>query len=228
MKTLYYFRDLDNQIPAAIGIRPYSESKRELYENLDTPVNLKDDLNWKEVRDLLAIIRGADMWDDFPIAGHTLIAADQKFGQKNQRLDLLYMNTSAELIAGELKIGGTETDTHGQLIRYIADIQQEEISWDWIYEQRNKYLRRLPEITSDIESEKFERFRNRMAPSIKPRFNANKGFILDEFFKSPLTTSLEFLRVTASLDFRAIKISAFGEPDLTFTDPRIYLRLEIA
>ena len=227
MKILYYFRDLNSGINGAFGIKPYVETKRELYEGLSNPVNLKDDLNWKEVSDLLKIIRGADMWDDFPIPGHTLIGADQKFGKEDQRLDLLYMNESAELIAGELKIGGTETDTHGQLIRYIADIEQEEISWEWIYQQRERYLARLPDITSEIESEKFERFRNRIYPTLMPRINANKGFILDEEFKSPLVSSINFLRENANLDFTVIKISAFGESGVSATDSEYYLRLEI-
>ena len=72
-------------------------------------------LNW--------FFRGANIWPDFPEKGYRLVGVEFKAGDEEQRVDILYIRDDGALLPCELKIGGTSRDTHGQLIRYIADLQ---------------------------------------------------------------------------------------------------------
>lgn len=86
------------------------------------PISLKHDLKWGESRHLQDVLIKADFWAGFPEEGLRLITAETKPGGGRQRVDLLFLRDDGGVIPCELKLGGRGLDTHGQLIRYIADL----------------------------------------------------------------------------------------------------------
>jgi len=82
---------------------------------------LKTDLAWQEVQNLQRIFRGAEIWQNFPVEGLKFVFAELQPGDEDQRIDLLYLRDD----------GGTSLDTHGQLIRSIADLNYQSIDIDW-------------------------------------------------------------------------------------------------
>jgi hypothetical protein len=122
-------------------------------------ISLKADLSWGEVSELQNVLRKADMWQDFPARGYTLVNAEFKGGDEDQRLDLLYMRNDGALLPCELKIGGTYKDTHGQLIRYIADLYYHRIDFAWVKDAHQRFVDTITdEVAKGLHSTKFEKF----------------------------------------------------------------------
>ena len=119
--SLYLLIDPPPPLETSYGIQPYDDKYWNDYHTLRRKISLKD-LGWEEVNHFQRLIKGADLWETFPAVGLTLVDAEFKGGDENQRIDLLYLRNDGGLLPCELKIGGTAKDSHGQLIRYMADL----------------------------------------------------------------------------------------------------------
>lgn len=98
--SLYFRKDSAglscSRIPNNKYLKEYALMKRR--------INLKKDLKWHEVRDFQIFLRKADIWNDFPVIGLTLVGAEIKKSRNDQRMDLLYLRQDGALIPCELKL----------------------------------------------------------------------------------------------------------------------------
>lgn len=209
MKTLYGIKDKNLNGLFYFGIKPYEEKYQSDYDSLDREISLKEDLNWEEVKDLQNLLRKSDIWTNFPLDNITLIDAEFKIAEQEQRLDLLYLQSDGLLVPFELKIAGTSTNTHGQLIRYISDLYsiRNSIDLDYVKNKAEQFADKfLSDTTIKEHKQKTEEFitaHKINTISVKP----NKGFIIDTNFKPQLAKAINHLNDHCSFDLNSIKIS---------------------
>jgi hypothetical protein len=121
-------------IGTTFGIKPHRGESWDVYYSLKKLVGLKKDLKWPEVQ-LQNMLIKADIWDNFPAVGLSLVRAEFKGSDENQRIDILYLRDDGGLLPCELKIGGEAKDSHGQLIRYMADLSFQTLNLAYLNEQ---------------------------------------------------------------------------------------------
>ena len=204
-KSLYYCQD--PCFGPFWGIKPYSEKWTE-YHGLCRQVSLKDDLNWREVQQLQPVIAKSNLWKDFPASGLELVGAETKSGDEDQRLDLLYLREDGGLFPCELKTGGKSKDTHGQLIRYMADLAFQQVDISYIRALRGKIEKW--DTGLGISKEKFEEFLS--LNNIQDKFLRllpRSGMIIDEGFPSQLLKAVRFLNSDCGFSIRMIELQAF-------------------
>jgi hypothetical protein len=125
----------------------------------DSHVGLKTDLRWREVDHLQNILRKSNIWNDFPDTGLTIVNAEFRRGDEDQRIDILYMRSDGGLLPCEFKIGGTSKDTHGQLIRYIADLNDQNLDLAWVEAANRDFINRMGDgLVQELGSQKFTGF----------------------------------------------------------------------
>ena len=213
MKSLYFIKDPNMPLDIMFGIEPSALCADPAeYARLKRRIKLKDDLDWQE--DLLKrVLHRANIWPDFPSKHYTLVGVEFKAGDEEQRVDMLYIRDDGALLPCELKIGETlrSLDTHGQLIRYIADLQFQDINLNWVRNYHKKFLDTFSdEATKSIHSEGFEKFLN--SNGIKDRFVRilpRTGIIMDEGFKPQLLKAIRYLNEYCGFSIRLIQIEAF-------------------
>lgn len=218
-KSLYCLND-----PYCGGItfsaQPYAPCYWERYGSMDRKIGLKSHLQWREVQHLQNIIKKSDIWEDFPAVGYSLVAAEVKAGDEDQRIDILYIRDDGALLPCELKIGGESKDTHGQLIRYIADLQNQMVGLSWIRDYHNRFLESIDDnLARYLHSKKFDDFVNNNA--LEDRFIRllpKSGVIMDESFKPQLLKAVRYLNGYCGFAIRLLKIETYVEnswnPDL--------------
>ncbi|NUO10007.1 MAG: hypothetical protein HUU08_15265 [Candidatus Brocadia sp.] len=178
-------------------------------------INLKKDLKWNEDRNpqnFQHFLRKADMWNDFPVIGLTLVGAEIKKSRNDQRIDLLYLRQDGALIPCELKLGGNSKDYHGQLIRYIADIHYQN-PFDLLKDSRNKFVNWLDDpIAQRIHTKKFNDFMldNRIDEK-HIRILPKSGILMDEEFQPYLFKAVRYLNEVCGLSIKMIQIKAYVE-----------------
>lgn len=196
------------------GKLPSNPEEQLEYEVLTKVVNLKNDFGWKEVADLQKIIAAANAWRDFPAEGYTLITAENKIGDEDQRIDLLYLRNDGALVPCELKIGGTNLNTHGQLIRYIADLWYLQPNIEFLENLNKEFRKSLPNSFMKIMfKDTFDSFISKN--NITDRFVrvlSKTGFIIDEGFPSQILKSVRYLNDECGFSLRLIKIEAHVDP----------------
>ena len=159
MKSLYFIKDPNMPFDIMFGIEPSAlqEDPAE-YARMKCRISLKDDLDWREDH-LKQVLRRANIWPDFPAKRYRLVGVEFRAGDEEQRVDILYMRDDGALLPCELKIGGTSLDTHGQLIRYIADLQFQNINLNWVRNYHKNFMDTFSdEAAMSIHSEGFEGF----------------------------------------------------------------------
>ena len=192
--------------------------------------NSKTDLGWKEDKQLISIFRRGNIWQDFPAKGYTLVGADFKLGDENQRVDILYIRNDGGLLPCELKIGGRSLDTHGQLIRYIADLhfQEEEVNLAWVQKYHQNFLDTISNsATKHIQDDTFEKFIT--DNSIEDRFVRvlpRSGVIMDECFKSQLRNAVRYLNEYCGFAIRLIQIETFVADDWSSEKEKYLFRID--
>ena len=212
MKSLYFIKGVPNMPqPIMFGITPSALCENSAdYARMKTRVRLKDDFGWKE-DDLKLVLRRANIWPDFPEKGYRLVGVEFKAGDEEQRVDILYIRDDGALLPCELKIGGTSRDTHGQLIRYIADLQFQDINLNWVRNYHKKFLDTITdEATESIHDEGFEKFLK--SNDIKDRLVRilpTTGIIMDEGFKPQLLKAVRYLNEYCGFSIRLIQIETF-------------------
>ena len=210
-KSIYFIKDSNMPYDFMFGIEPSSlrESWAD-YACLKRRIGLKADLDWGEDQ-LKTVLRQGNIWQDFPAKGYTLVGAEFKLGDEDQRVDILYIRNDGGLLPCELKIGGKSLDTHGQLIRYIADLYFQDVNFTWVQKYHQKFLGTiLNSATMHIQDDTFEKFisDNR----IKDRWIRilpKSGVIMDEYFKPQLLKAVRYLNDYCGFSIRLIQIETF-------------------
>lgn len=179
------------------------------YALMNKRINLKKDLKWPEVKRLQNFLKKSDIWEDFPAVGLTLICAEFKGGDEDQRIDLLYLRQDGALLPCELKIGGTSKDSHGQLIRYIADLHYQN-PMNLLKKSRNKFMKWLDEpIAQRVHKKKLNDFISANGIDEKfVRILPRSGILMDEEFQSPLLKTVRYLNEVCGFSIRMIQIEA--------------------
>ena len=193
------------------GVKPYDDQYWAEYHSLNHRISLKNDLNWEEVKHLQKVLVKSDIWENFPVKGVTLVNNEFKPGDEDQRLDLLYLREDGALIPCELKIGGTNKESHGQLMRYIADLHFETLNLDWIRNQVDHFLAQInDDATKDIHSQKVNEFIEQNTITDKYiRLLQRTGILIDEGFKPQLLKTVRYLNGYCGFAFRLIDIETY-------------------
>ncbi len=213
-KSLYCIHD-PNTIGTTFGIMPHEDKYWPDYGRMSHKVGLYDDKKWQEVKHLQNMICRADIWEDFPAKGYTLVASEIKAGDEEQRIDIIYIRDDGALLPCELKRGGNSRDSHGQLIRYIADLHFQTINLEWVRSKHKKFLKKIDnDAARDLHLEKFNNFLN--DNQIRDRYIRilpRAGIIMDEDFKSQMLTAVRYLNEYCGFSIRLIQIEAYVDDD---------------
>jgi hypothetical protein len=192
---------------------------------------LKADLNWAEVKDLQQMFSGAGIWDNFPVQGLRFICAELKAGDEDQRIDLLYLRNDGGLYPCELKIGGESKDSHGQLIRYIADLSYQVIDAEWLKTKIVEYLLRKKVVREQdhlIEKQSLEEYlTNNHITDRHLRLINNAGLIIDENFPPQMLQAVRYLNEHCGFSIRLLQIEAFVAEDWKPELPFYLVRIEL-
>lgn len=217
--------------PFVFGVNPTVKGSYQDYFSLDRKISLKSDLKWGEVEDLQSIFRGAEMWTDFPAEGLKFVSAELKAGDENQRVDLLYLRDDGGLYPCELKIGGSSLDSHGQLIRYMADLHHQSINAEWLVASRLSYLTNRGVTDSQersIESHKLRRFLSDKAIDDRHiHLVRNAGIIVDEDFKSQNLTAVRYLNEQCGFSIRLLRLDAFAAQNWSLDQAEFHVRIDV-
>lgn len=217
--------------PFFFGVKPGGKGSYDDFFSLDRKISLKSDLKWGEVEHLQRVFRSAEIWADFPAEGLRFIAAELKAGDEDQRVDLLYLRDDGGLYPCELKIGATSLDSHGQLIRYMADLHYQTINIQWLIDTRLRYLKNKGEADSrvhDIETKKLRDFL--MEKGIEDRhihLLRNSGIIVDEGFKSQTLKAVRYLNEQAGFSIRLLRLDAYVAKDWDVAQPEYRVRMDV-
>jgi hypothetical protein len=218
-KTLFFYQN--NEIGMCFGTSPKGKASYNEYYALDRRISLKTELQWRETVQLQNILRFADIWEDFPAIGLTLIDAEFKGGDEDQRIDLLYLRNDGGILPCELKIGGDAKDSHGQLIRYMADLRFQTLDMAFLKDRHQHFLGYLTDqVAKDIHIQKFNEFLSANVISDKfIRLLPRSGILIDEGFPSQLLKAVRYLNNEAGFAIRLLKIvpyvAATWKPDET-------------
>lgn len=207
------------------GIRHRTEPPPEL----PMRISLKSDLLWREVENLQRVMRGADLWTEFPEPDLRLISAEVRAGDEDQRIDLLYLRQDGGILPCELKVGGRSRDTHGQLIRYIADLNRQTIDREWVTALRRNYLVR--KYSGELNAEQnvlvdLREFIQEIADIPAFQLLDRTGIIIDEGFAPALVTAVRYLNNSCGFSIRMIRADAHVANDWRLDGGEWIMRLD--
>ncbi len=214
-KSIYCVKDPNMDYKFMFGIKPYEDKYWSDYGSMKCPVGLKKDLGWSE-DELKQILRKGNIWQDFPAKGYTLVGAEFKPGDEDQRVDILYIRNDGGLLPCELKIGGKSLDTHGQLIRYIADLYFQDVNLAWVRKyHKEKFLCKIEDdLAQRLQKERFENFiTDNYIKDRSVRILPKSGVIMDECFKSQLRNAVRYLNEYCGFSIRLIQVETFVADD---------------
>jgi hypothetical protein len=198
------------------------------YESFRKRIFLKEDLGWTEEKDLRDLIEKSDLWDDFPSQEYTLISVETKAGDEDQYIDLLYLRDDGALLPCELKIGGKSLDTHGQLIRYIADLTFQKVNIEFVKNLNQNYLSHNQQNPLNaMMRHKFESFL--IDNNISDKFIRvlpRSGILMDELFKPQIMKSVRYLNEQCGFSIRLIEIRTFTDDNWTRDSQNLKCRID--
>ncbi len=211
IQSLYFFKD-PKMFPDhsfTFGRQPEALSEKD-YARMKRCIGLKKDLGWRENEELRQVIRKGDIWSDFPAKNYTLVGVEFEPGDEKQRIDILYIRDDGGILPCELKIGGASLDTHGQLIRYIADLSCQDINLDWVQKANEKFLSKFNNIDRLPWQDRFNNFLE--TNDIKNKdihILPKSGIIMDEDFKPQFLKAVRYLNKCCGFSIWLIQIEAF-------------------
>ena len=211
-----------------IGVQPYEERYLEDYTRMRKRIGLKKNLGWKEVQDLQRVFKRGGIWENYPAEGFTLIAAELKVGEEDQRLDMLYLGSEGELLPCELKIGGEAKDTHGQLIRYMSDLFYQKLDLDWVRTAHEKFVSSIKnDVAKKLQRGTFETFLGDNKLGDKPiRLLPQSGLMMDESFKPQCRQAVRYLNDVCGFSIRLIRVETFVSDDWSPEQKDFMLRID--
>lgn len=195
----------------SFSIIPPDPTEWTKYGMLSQRVSLKEHLKWDEVANLHDIIVKSDIWEGFPAIGYTLLSSELKGGDENQRIDMLYLRNDGALLPCEIKIGGSNMDSHGQLIRYIADLHYQKPDMNYLRKKHNQFLQKVTNaVSKQLHKEKFNDFITENKLNDKNiRTLPKTGILIDELFKPQLLKAVRYLNDMCGFAIRLIQIETF-------------------
>lgn len=233
-KHLYLLKDQKlaaRGSPFFFSVEPTCKGSYQDYSSLERKISLKCDLKWGETEHLQKIFRGADIWTNFPAEGLKFIAAELKAGDEDQRIDLLYLRDDGGLYPCELKIGDSSLDSHGQLIRYIADLYYQTINIQWLLDTQLRYISNKGETDTrlhDIEAKKLHDFLlEKGINDHNIRLLRNSGIILSEAFKSQTVKAVRYLNEQACFSIRLLRLDTYVAENWNIAQPEYIMRIDI-
>ena len=235
-QTLYLLKDEElfqttGNSAICYGVKPSGKGSYDDFHNLSRKISLKNDLGWREVENLQKLFRQAEIWENFPAEGLKFIFAELRAGDEDQRIDLLYLRDDGGLYPCELKIGGDSLDTHGQLLRYIADLHFQNIDSDWLIDRRRRYLTNkgvTGNMDQTIEIEKLKGYLTEKGIEDKHlHLLRNSGIIVDEAFKPQMLKAVRYLNEESAFSIRLLRMDAFAADDWDVSAPEFRVRIDI-
>ena len=240
--SLYFIEDPN--IGPVFGIRPYDARHGGKYRGLSRRIRLSADLGWREVEHVQTMLRKSDIWGDFPFEGATLVRHEFKPGDEDQRIDLLFIRSDCTLYPCELKVGGTSKDTHGQLLRYLADLH---FTPDWtVAKVRERHAAFMGSIKTPMPGLSVEAGAGSLVTArhvLDDEFNEflarhelhdgdavglyRGGALIDEEFPAQLVTAVRYLNDECAFDIRLVKLEAFTEDDWTPEASEMWMRIDL-
>ena len=214
IKSLYFIKDpkMHPGYSFLFGLQPSALcEKDEDFIQMKRRIGLKKDLGWQENEELRQVIRKGDIWSNFPTKNHTLVGVEFTPGGEKQRIDILYLRDDGGLLPCELKIGGKSLDTHGQLIRYIADLSCQDLDFDWVRKANEKFLNRFGNFGDRLFwQDPFNRFLDTNdIKNKKIHILPKSGIIMDEDFKPQLLNAVQYLNKCCGFSIRLIQVETF-------------------
>ena len=195
------------------SIQPGGQRSAGEFAVLTKKISLKEDFGWREVQNLQTVFCLADIWENFPVEGLKFISAETQAGDEEQRVDILYLREDGGLYPCELKLGGQSRDTHGQLIRYIADLSYQNVDRRWIIDQRIAHLKRRGN-NNEHEHQQEENslinyFDAHHINDRHVRLLRNSGIIVDESFKPQMLKAVRYLNEFCGFSIRLLRLDTY-------------------
>lgn len=226
-KSLYYLTDEDSGIGTSFAKEPRNDRERRNYAQLSKPISLKNDLGWHEVDTLQDMLRKADIWMDYPIDGVTLAGAEVRSSGLLQYIDLLYLKSDGGVFPAELKIGASSLDAAGQLLRYMADLDQLVVDLEFVKEEHQSYVEDFEhEIAELTHREKFDAFLEEHGISSAELLDQT-GVLMDEGFKPQLRETVRYLN-RQGFHIRLFRFDAYVDQNWTESCNDYLMRLDIS
>ncbi len=226
MATSLFF-EKDPQFGINYTIKPRSEIQWNDYYTLCRRISLTRNLCWDE-KNLQLILLSADIWSSFPALGLTIVDAEFKGGDENQRIDLLYLRDDGGLLPCEIKIGGKVEDAHGQLIRYMADLGFQKLDMEYLQHRRKHFIARFTDpVRHLLHTQKFEKFIEEHQITDKfIRLLPQAGILIVEAFPAQIMKAVRFLNHSCGFAIRMLRVEAFVADDWTATAEKYFMRLD--
>lgn len=179
-------------------------------EPLTERIWLSRDLGWDENNDLHQFLRRVDLWDGVPFADSMLLRRNADGGGERQRVDLLYLSRDGRLLPCEVKIKGESLDSHGQLLRYLADYFYNPWTVQRAAEERQRILDEVKDAyNKKIREEAFQKFVEGLGLRPDALLRADgEGALVDEGFKPQMRTAVRYLNAHCGLRIHLVEIRA--------------------
>lgn len=190
-------------------------------------MSLEQDVGWNEAK-LQTILRRSGIFEGFPIPDAVLVRAEFKPGGIDQRIDLLFLTSDGELVACELKIRGDYPDSHGQLLRYVADLSFDQWDLNRVRAAHALYLGTIKDdLVSRLTDDRFGAFveEHRINKSGPLPVRAG-GVIMDVAFKAPTRAAVRYLNRLHGFRIELIQICARVPNDWSATGTDRWMRLD--
>ncbi len=189
--------------------RVVNDKYLKLYASMNKKINLKNDLGWWETTNLQHFLRKFYIWDDLPSVG--LLLASYEVRSKGQRMDLLYLRKDGVLLPCELKIGGKNNNSLGQLLRYTAKLHYHPNLSNLLEKNRKKFLKWLEgPVAINIYNKKYSEFISAHGINEKYiRMQEKSGILMDEEFQPPLLEAVRYLNEVCNFSIQMIQIETY-------------------
>jgi len=226
MKSLFLIED--QEIGLNFGVQPYDQRHLGKYMGFTKPVDVREDLGWREKEHLQNILVKTDFWDDFPLADARLVSWELKSGDEDQRIDMLYLTSTLELVPVELKLGGKSRDTHGQLLRYVADLHFSPWTMSRIRLEHGEYAREIQsEIVRLRAREAFASFTGKLACSDSTVVPVRRGgVIIDTAIPSQVRTAVRYLNQQCGFSISMLEMQCFTDDGWTPGAAELWMRID--
>jgi len=211
---------------SSFGARPYDAKYQAKYDAMQRIVSLTHDVGWDEAK-LQMVLRRSGIFEGFPLPDAALVRAEFKPGAIDQRIDLLLLSTSGELVASELKIHGDYPDSHGQLLRYVADLTYNSWDLDRVRKAHAAYLGTITDsVASDLTSRQFDDFvETHSIPTSGPLPVRPGGVIIDVDFKAGTLAAVRYLN-QRGFKIDLLRVRARVANDWSATSDDRWMRLD--
>jgi hypothetical protein len=208
------------------GSKPYHAKYQAKYDAMTRFVSLDKDVGWDEAK-LQIVLRRSGIFKGFPLPDAALVRAEFRPGGIDQRIDLLLLSTAGELVACELKIRGDYPDSHGQLLRYVADLTFDPWDLERVRKAHAAYLGTIKDgVASSLTAEQFDNFiKEHCIAASGPLPVRAGGVIIDVDFKDATRAAVRYLN-QRGFRIELLRLRARVPDNWTATSDDRWMRLD--